>query len=97
MNGTYNITLHTPMGTQSGILTLTNHNGVLNGSIRTMGNTSAFKNGKVRGNSFEFSGILDVGFFKINYAAKGTVEGNTLKATATTNSGVFHINGTRVA
>ena len=96
MNDTYRVTLQTPFGTQKGIVTFVDDNGMLSGSIRTMGNTSSFRNGKINGNSFEFSGILNAGFFSIRYTTKGSIDGDTLKAVALTNSGTFRINGTRV-
>ncbi|MBW7573904.1 hypothetical protein [Caproiciproducens faecalis] len=97
MNGTYSVTLQTPFGIQKGTVTFVDNNGILSGSIRTMGNTSFFRNGKINGNSFEFSGILNAGFFNLRYSIKGTMEGDTLKAVALTSSGTFPINGTRVA
>ena len=97
MSGTYNVTLHTPMGGQKGTVTLVDDHGTLSGSIRAMGSTSFFRNGKALGNSFEFSGILSIGFFQLRYRAKGTVEGDIIKAVATTDSGTFQINGTRAA
>jgi hypothetical protein len=96
MNGTFNVTLRTPIGPQNGIITFIDEHGTLSGSIRTMGNTSLFKDGKANGNSFEFSGILNLGFLNPKYIAKGTIDGNTLKAVATTDFGTFQIDGTRV-
>ena len=97
MNGTYSVTLQTPFGIQRGTVTFVDNNGMLSGSIRTMGNTSFFRNGKINENSFEFSGILNAGFLSLKYTTKGTTEGDTLKAVALTSSGTFQINGTRVA
>lgn len=97
MNGTYNVSLHTPIGVQKGTVTLMEENGALRGSIRAMGSTSTFQNGKVSGNAFEFSGILNAGFFNFSYTAKGTIDGDTLNAVATTNTGAFQIIGTRQA
>jgi len=97
MNGTFNITLYTPIGPQRGFLTLTDENGALRGSIRAMGNTNYYRSGKADGNSFEFSGILNAGFFNIRYSAKGTIDGDTLKAKVTTDSGIFQMDGTRTA
>ena len=95
MNGTFDITLYTPIGPQRGFLMLTDENGALRGSIHAMGNTNYFRNGKTDGNSFEFSGILNAGFFNIRYSAKGMIDGNTLKAKVTTDSGTFQLSGTR--
>ena len=97
MNSIFNITLNTPFGSQNGVLTLIDEKGKLSGSIRAMGKTNYFRNGSIVDNSFKFSGILDVGIFKLPYTAKGSIVGNTLKAVATTNSGTFRISGTRTA
>lgn len=97
MNGTFDITLYTPIGPQSGILVLTDESEALRGSIHAMGITNYFRNGKANGNSFEFSGTLNAGFFNIRYSAIGTVNGDTLKAKVTTDSGIFQLSGTRKA
>ncbi|MFT9056435.1 MAG: hypothetical protein ABF449_07395 [Ethanoligenens sp.] len=97
MNGTFNVTLNTPIGLQRGTITFTDQNGVLSGSINAMGNTSYFDNGKADGNAFVFSGVLNTGLFKFKYTAKGTVVGDALQAVATSNSMTFQMKGTRVA
>jgi hypothetical protein len=97
MSGTFNVTLDTPFGPQKGVLTLTEKDGSLNGSIRAVGSTSLFSGGKVSGNSFEFSGILHVALFRFRYTAKGTVDGDTLRAVAETGSGTFQMRGIRVS
>nr|WP_319487616.1 hypothetical protein [uncultured Caproiciproducens sp.] len=97
MNATFNVTLSTPIGTKKGVVTFLDKNGVLSGSIRAMGRSNYFKNGKIIGNSFEFSGILNAGFFNFRYTAKGIIDGDTLNAIATTNSGTFQIIGTRTS
>lgn len=96
MNGTFNVTLQTPIGPQNGLLTLIDDNGALSGYIRAMGMTSPFKNGKVTGNAFEFSGILNTGFIRFRYVVKGTVDGDTIKGVAIANSRTFQLQGTRV-
>ena len=95
MDSIFNVSLLTPIGLQKGTITFVEQNGGLSGSIRTMGSTNLFRNGKMNGHSFEFSGILNLGFFNPKYIAKGTIDGNTLKAVATTDFGTFQINGTR--
>ncbi|EJF41600.1 hypothetical protein HMPREF1141_0992 [Clostridium sp. MSTE9] len=85
------------MGPQNGTLSFTDEGGAISGSIHTMGNTSYFKNGKSKGNSFEFSGILNTGLFRLKYTAKGVVNGNKLEVTATTDYGVFRIFGTQIS
>lgn len=95
MNGTYNVTLITPFGPKEGTIVFTDRNGVLSGYIHAMGDTSDFKSGKINGNAFEFSGILNAGFFNIKYTAKGTIERNALKGTVNTNLGTFQMSGVK--
>jgi hypothetical protein len=82
-------------GSQKGVVTFIDENGILRGSIRAMGNTSYFRSGKTSGNSFAFSGNLNTGVFNLRYNAKGTVDGDTLNAVATTNLGTFQMSGTQ--
>ncbi|WP_083210030.1 hypothetical protein [Caproicibacter fermentans] len=96
MKSTFNVTLQTPIGPQRGVLAMEEERGILSGSIRAMGSTSFFKNGKIDFNAFEFSGVLNMGFFCTKYQVKGTLSGNALAAVATTGYGNFQISGTRV-
>lgn len=96
MDGTYRISLRTPLGVQNGMLSLIQEEDALRGSIRAMGNANQFKNGKVNGNKFVFSGNLSMGFLNLNYTARGSVDGNKLNAMATTNLGTFPISGNKV-
>ena len=95
MNGTYNVTLVTPFGPKKGTVVFTDRNGVLNGSIHAMGDTSNFRNGKADGNTFKFSGVFNAGFFNVQYTAKGAIEGNALKGTVNTNLGTFEMYGVK--
>ena len=97
MNSTFKVALSTPMGVQEGSLILMDEGGTLSGSIRAMGNESPFRDGKMDGNKFEFSGVLRAGFLKFRYTARGTIEGNVLKGTASTGAGTFRISGTKLA
>jgi hypothetical protein len=96
MNGTFKVTMSTPMGPKSGRISFMDQNGVLSGSIRFMGNENPFRNGKTSGNNIEFRGALNVGFSRFGYTARGTVTGDTLAATANTQFGVMQISGTRI-
>lgn len=95
MNGTFKISLKTPMGIKNGAVTLVDKNGVLTGSLRALGNEIPICNGKSSGNTFEFDGVLKTGFGKIEYKVKGTIIGNVLEATAKTKYGLMQIKGTR--
>lgn len=96
MNGSYKISMSTPIGPKNGTITFIDNNGSLSGYIRALGTENRFKDGKANGDSFEFSGTLKILFNRFEYTARGTVTGDTLKATANTKYGVMQINGTRI-
>lgn len=97
MTGNYRISLHTPIGLQNGTISFVQEGEALKGVIRAMGNSNHFKNGKVNGNMFGFSGNLNLGLFNLSYNAKGSVDGDKLTATARTNVGAFQITGSKIA
>ena len=96
MNGTFKISLATPMGRKNGTISLAEEDGALVGSLRALGHENPIKNGKVSGNNFEFSGALKTGFGKIEYSAVGMINGDILTANAKTKYGIMKINGTRI-
>ncbi len=97
MSETFQIGLRTPIGSYSGLATFDRKDEKLEGFVRTMGHTSPIENGKAVGNSLEFSGTLNTGFFNVRYAAKGTINGDRLELVAATQYGQFQITGTRVS
>jgi hypothetical protein len=96
MNGTFKVSLSTPMGVKNGTISFLDNNGVLSGSLRALGKENPFRNGKANGNTFEFNGSLKIGFGEIEYVANGTITGDALLATAKTKFGLMKINGSRV-
>lgn len=48
-DGTYNITIQTPMGSQTGVLTLKQNGDELTGTMASQGDQTAIKNGHVHG------------------------------------------------
>ncbi len=88
--------MRTPIGLQNGILFIAEEGDSIRGSIRTMGNTSYFKNGKLRNNTFEFSGILNTGLMRLKYSAKGKITESKLDATVKTDYGVYSLAGMRI-
>lgn len=51
VDGTYNITIKTPMGDQNATLTLKEEGGALTGQMSGQAGTSAIENGKVNGDA----------------------------------------------
>lgn len=96
MKSTFNAALRTPKGIQKGIITFIDENGSLHGSISALGRKNYFKNGKINGKAFELSGTLSAGPFSLGYTAKGTLDRDSVSATATTQFGTFRITGTRI-
>lgn len=96
MNGTFKVTLDTPIGRKSGTITFIDDGRSLGGTIRAMGHTNHFT-GRADGNSFDISGVLHVGFLNFQYTAQGTVNGNALNGSARSSAGNFQMSGTRVS
>ncbi|HIW73805.1 MAG TPA: hypothetical protein H9684_05745 [Firmicutes bacterium] len=102
VSGTYTISLKMPRGTERGLLVLEEADGALRGYIRTKGRVSRFAGGRCgpgerEGEArFSFQGILSFGLIKISYAARGTVQGDLLKAAADTRYGSFPLEGRRM-
>lgn len=93
MNGTYNITMQTPMGMEKGTITFTQDGDTLSGSLNILRGNNPFSGGKVEGNEFVFSGEIKKLITKIPYTAKGTLEGDLLTAVADTKYGKLAIKG----
>lgn len=96
ITGNYRVSLQTPMGMESGTVTLNESDGKLTGTLNALGSRTPITNGKADGNRFEFSGTIRKLFMQINYKATGVIEGDKLTATADTRYGKFIINGTRI-
>ena len=95
MDGIYNITMQTPMGMEKGNISFTQGGETFSGSLNILGTKNPFNGGKLIGTDFEFSGEIKKLIKKFAYTAKGTINGDTLTATATTKFGILKINGTR--
>jgi len=95
MNGTYSITMQTPMGLEKGTITFAQDGEALSGSLNILRGSNAFSGGHIEGNAFEFSGEIKKLITKIPYTAKGTIEGDHLTAVADTKYGKLSIEGNR--
>ena len=93
----YNITMNTPFGIQQGKITFVIKDESLTGTLEGMGSKSKFNNGKINGNSFEFSGQIRTLITSIQYTAKGTLNNDMLSAAVNTKYGVFSVIGKLVS
>ncbi len=96
IDGTYEITIKTPMGNQAGKLVIQTDGDILTGTSEGMMGVDEIQNGKVNGNEFE--GMVEtkspMGPLKVTMKCK--VEGDTLTGEATTPFGPAPISGKRV-
>ena len=96
MNQNFKIFMRTQMGVLNGFLNLKQVNNELMGNINFNGKSYEFRNGKINGNNFEFSGILKVFLKKINYNAIGEINNKNITININTNMGSFKIEGEKI-
>ena len=77
VDGTYNLTINTPMGKQEGKLTVAADGGALNGTMEQGGNSVEIANGTVDGNNVTWeAGITTPMPMTLKFA--GTVDGDKI-------------------
>jgi hypothetical protein len=96
VDGTYNTTIQTPMGPQSGKLTLKTKDNVLTGTSEGMMGVDPIQNGTVNGDEFEFMVETKTPMGPIKVTIKGKVEGDKISGQAVTPFGPAPLAGTRV-
>ena len=94
-DGTWNLTMQTPMGERRSTLTLSTAGGTLTGKQEAEGNTTDIAEGTVNGNELSWKvSITNPMPLTLNFSA--TVSGNTISGTADTGMfGSFPFVGTR--
>jgi hypothetical protein len=94
-DGTWNLTLQTPMGEQKSTLTLSTAGGALTGKQEAQGNTSDIAEGSVNGNELSWQ-VSITNPMPLTLTFTGTVDGNSLNGSADTGMfGSFPFEGTR--
>ncbi len=94
-DGTWNLTMETPMGERSSVLTLSTAGGTLTGKQEAEGNTTDIADGSVSGNSLSWK-VSITNPMPLTLTFSGTVDGNSLTGTADTGMfGSFPFQGTR--
>ncbi len=96
VDGTYNITVSTPMGAQQGKLTLKTEGNSLSGTNESAMGTSTLMNGKVSDNEVQWDEMAKTPMGEIKISFKGTVEGDKISGQVTTPFGPAPFEGTRV-
>ena len=96
-DGTWNLTMQTPMGERRSTLTLSTAGGTLTGKQEAEGNTTDIAEGTVNGNDVSWK-VSITNPMPLTLTFNGTVDGNNLNGTADTGMfGSFPFEGTRGA
>ena len=94
-DGTWNLTMNTPMGERRSTLTLSTAGGTLTGKQEAEGNTTDIAEGTVNGNDVSWQ-VSITNPMPLTLTFSGTVDGNTMNGTADTGMfGSFPFEGTR--
>ena len=94
-DGTWNLTMQTPMGERRSTLTLATAGGTLTGKQEAEGNTTDISEGTVNGNDVSWK-VSITNPMPLTLTFSGTVDGSNLNGTADTGMfGSFPFEGTR--
>jgi len=94
-DGTWNLTMQTPMGERRSTLTLSTAGGALTGKQEAEGNTTDIAEGTVNGNELSWK-VSITNPMPLTLTFTGTVDGDTLNGSADTGMfGSFPFEGTR--
>ncbi len=94
-DGTWNLTMQTPMGERRSTLTLATAGGTLTGKQEAEGNTTDISDGSVSGNDVSWK-VAITNPMPLTLTFSGSVSGDTLNGTADTGMfGSFPFEGTR--
>ena len=96
VDGTYNISIQTPMGAQAGKMVLKTEGDTVVGSVQNMMGTDPIENGKLKGDEFAFVVEAKSPMGPIKLTVTGKVEGDTVTGQAITPFGPAPITGKRV-
>ena len=94
-DGTWNLTLQTPMGERRSTLTLSTAGSTLTGTQEAEGNTTEISEGSANGDNLSWK-VSITNPMPLTLTFNGTVNGNTLSGSADTGMfGAFPFEGTR--
>jgi len=94
VDGTWNLTLNTPMGAQNSTLTLASSGDTVTGKMEGPQGTVDIENGKVNGNDVTWD--ITAAQMNMTIGFKGTVDGDTIKGSASLGAfGEAQFEGTR--
>jgi hypothetical protein len=96
VDGTWNVTVNSPMGAQPSTLTVTSEGGALTGTQSAQGTTQPIANGKVDGETITWSNSI-TSPFPMTLEFTGKLDGDTLNGSVKAGSfGNFPFTGKRL-
>lgn len=95
LDGTYGVSLKTPIGPLNGNITLITNGNNVKGILETMGMKSNFNGVKIANDKCKFAGNLNTPMGNINYTAICNVYGDNLELDASIPQGNIKIQGKR--
>jgi len=95
IDGTYNLTVNTPMGAQQSQVILKTEGNTLTGTQSGSSGVETIKDGKVSGNEAEWSIMTSTPFGPIKLEFKLTFSGNKVTGQAVTPFGPSPVEGTK--
>jgi len=95
IDGTYNITIHTPIGDQKVKLTLKTQGNALSGTSESSMGVSTFAGGTVNGNEVQWTDNATTPMGPLKIDMKGKVEGDKISGQAVSPFGPAPFEGTR--
>lgn len=96
LDGTYKVSLATPIGPINGTITLITNGNTIQGTLETMGMKNTFNGMKIANDKCKFSDVLNTPMGKINYNAVCSVFNNTIELDISTSQGNFKITGKKI-
>lgn len=98
IDGSYKIVSESQMGKTEAVLHFRTDGNVLTGTNEVMGQVLQIQNGKVDGNNFEFTEVMESPMGKTDFFFKGTVDGDKISGVIETSMGPpTSFTGTRIA
>jgi hypothetical protein len=96
VDGTYNITMTTPMGPQQAKLTLKSDGNSLNGIYESVMGPEKFSGGTVDGNRCEWNATAKTPMGPMNLKITATVDGDRISGQAVSPFGIATFEGSKV-
>jgi hypothetical protein len=95
VTGTWNLTLNSPLGTQTAVLVLQEVGGAWQGTLAGKGDPTPLERLTVEGDKLEFSADADTPVGRLKLAFDGAAAGDAISGKYTTPFGAFDFSGSR--